>query len=100
MPMAKKRARGRPKLPMTLSSSQSEELQRWATRRKTAQGLALRARIVLSCAKGTTNLAVARDLHTTPQTEGWSFQPCGCSGPAHHAADGRALATAIPGAGQ
>jgi len=68
--MAKKRARGRPKLPMTLSSSQSEELQRWATRRKTAQGLALRARIVLSCAKGTTNLAVARDLHTTPQTVG------------------------------
>jgi transposase len=68
--MAKKRPRGRPKVPVTLSPTQRDDLQRWAARRTTAQGLALRARIVLSCAQGVTNLAVARQLRTTPQTVG------------------------------
>ena len=34
-------------------------MQGWASRRKTAQGLAQRARIVLMCADGKTNVAVA-----------------------------------------
>lgn len=38
------------------------------TRRKTAQALALRARIVLSCADGMENKAVAAKLRVTPQT--------------------------------
>ncbi|MGH7311059.1 MAG: IS630 family transposase [Candidatus Rokuibacteriota bacterium] len=68
--MANKRPRGRPKPPVVLRPAQQEELQRWAARRKTAQGLALRARIVLASAEGDTNLAVASQLHTTPQTVG------------------------------
>ncbi|MGR6924195.1 IS630 family transposase [[Actinomadura] parvosata] len=37
-------------------------LQGWASRRSTAQGLALRARIVLECARGDSNLAIAARL--------------------------------------
>jgi len=66
----KRRRRGRPTVPVKLSSVQRDELQRWAARRTTAQGLAMRARIVLSCAGGSTNVAVARQLRTTPQTVG------------------------------
>ena len=40
----------------------SGELENWAKRRRTAQGLALRARIVLSCADGGPNIAVAARL--------------------------------------
>ena len=68
--MATKRPRGRPKAPMILAPAQREELQRWAARRKTAQGLAKRALIVLSCGEGATNLAVAEQLGTTTQTVG------------------------------
>lgn len=68
--MAKKRRRGRPTVPVKLSASHRVDLQHWAARRKTAQGLAMRARIVLSCAEGSTNVAVATQLHTTPQTVG------------------------------
>jgi len=50
--MAKKRSRGCPKAPMILAAQQREELQRWAARRKTAQGLAKRASIILACAEG------------------------------------------------
>ena len=48
-----------------LSADQREELQRWLRRGKTSQALASRARIVLACAEGGSDLAVARDLGTT-----------------------------------
>jgi transposase len=48
--------------PLVLSDTERRILQGWATRRKTAQGLALRARIVLACAEGRSNVAVAARL--------------------------------------
>src|SRR5690349_23595018 len=48
--------------PLVLSEAERRTLQGWATRRKTAQGLALRARIVLACAEGRSNVAVAARL--------------------------------------
>src|SRR5437868_14106961 len=48
--------------PLGLSDAERRILQGWATRRKTAQGLALRARIVLACAEGRSNIAVAARL--------------------------------------
>ena len=45
-------------------------MQGWASRRKTAQGLAQRARIVLMCADGKTNVAVAAELRITRETVG------------------------------
>jgi methyl-accepting chemotaxis protein len=44
--------RGRPKAPLVLSESEREQLTALTMRRKTAQALALRARIVLACAEG------------------------------------------------
>ncbi len=66
--MAKKRGRGRPSAPVTLAPSERETLLRWSRRRKTAQGLSLRARIVLGCSEGQSNTFIARELRTTPQT--------------------------------
>src|SRR5204863_2199773 len=43
-------------------------LENWAKRRKTAQGLALRARIVLACAEGRSNTAVAARLRVNRGT--------------------------------
>src|SRR5471032_3334838 len=60
--------RGRPKAELVLSESEREQLQAWSRRRKTAQALALRSRIVLSCASGTSNKVVADTLDVTPQT--------------------------------
>jgi transposase len=52
-----------PKLvPLTLSESEVQTLQQWARRRKTAQALALRSRIVLACNEGDSNTAVAAAL--------------------------------------
>jgi transposase len=48
--------------PLVLSDAERRILRGWATRRKTAQGLALRARIVLACAEGRSNIAVAARL--------------------------------------
>jgi transposase len=48
--------------PLVLSDAGRHILQNWATRRKTAQGLALRARIVLACGEGRSNTAVAARL--------------------------------------
>ena len=45
--------------PLVLSVTERRALENWAKRRKTAQGLALRARIVLACAEGHSNTAVA-----------------------------------------
>lgn len=60
--------RGRPKAELVLSETEHEQLRAWTLRRKTAQALALRARIVLGCAQGQTNRDVAARLHTTAQT--------------------------------
>jgi transposase len=60
--------RGRPKAPLTLTDDERQTLQRWARRARTAQALALRAKIVLACAEGATNTAVAEQLGIWPQT--------------------------------
>ena len=60
--------RGRPKAKLVLSQSEREQLLALTMRRKTAQAMALRARIVLSCADGLENKAVAMQLRVTQQT--------------------------------
>jgi transposase len=60
--------RGRPKAPLVLTEDERRTLQRWARRARTAQALALRARIVLACAEGATNQQVAERLGIWPQT--------------------------------
>jgi transposase len=60
--------RGRPKAPLTLTDDERQTLERWSRRAKTAQALALRAKIVLACAEGATNKAVAEQLRVWPQT--------------------------------
>jgi transposase len=45
--------------PLVLSKDERRTLENWVKRRSTAQGLALRARIVLACAQGGSNVAVA-----------------------------------------
>ncbi len=63
--------RGRPKEPLVLSLEERLTLERLTNRRKTAQALALRARIILACAReGATNKAVAARLRVHPVTVG------------------------------
>jgi transposase-like protein len=54
--------------PVVLSEAERRTLENWAKRRKTAQGLALRARIVLACAEGRSNIAVAARLRVNRGT--------------------------------
>jgi len=61
---------GRPIAPLSLAVEERETLQRWARRPKSAQALAQRSRIVLECASGSANTAVARKLGVTHQTVG------------------------------
>jgi len=52
-----------PKLvPLNLTDDERRTLEAWSRRRKTAQALAERSRIVLACAEGGSNSAVAADL--------------------------------------
>ena len=51
-----------------LSEDERRTLENWEKRRSTAQGLALRARIVLACAQGGSNLAVAARLGVNRHT--------------------------------
>jgi transposase len=60
----------RPKAELVLSDDERTELTRLSRRRKTAQAIALRARIVLECAAGKTNTAVAEELGITNVTVG------------------------------
>jgi transposase len=60
--------RGRPKTQLVLTEAELEELTALTLRRKTAQALALRARIVLACAEGADNKLVASRQRVTPQT--------------------------------
>lgn len=61
---------GRPIPPLTLTPDERETLERWVRRPKTAQALAQRARIVLSCAEGKSNSVVAAELGPVKQTVG------------------------------
>jgi transposase len=56
---------GRRKADLVLTDPEREQLARWARRAKTSQVLALRARIVLACAEGRDNKAVAAELRTS-----------------------------------
>jgi DNA-binding NarL/FixJ family response regulator len=60
--------RGRPKPPLVLTDEERQTLERWSRRSKTGQALALRCKIVLACADGATNKAVAERLGIWPQT--------------------------------
>jgi len=61
---------GRPKAVLQLTDEERESLQRWARRPKSSQQLALRSRIVLACAEGHTNTAVAELLGINKVTVG------------------------------
>ena len=61
---------GRRLAELTLSDPERAELEGLAGRRKTAQALALRARIILSCAEGKENKEVAVSLNVHPMTAG------------------------------
>ncbi|MER5891153.1 IS630 family transposase [Streptomyces sp. NPDC001941] len=59
---------GRPKADLVLSETERDQLVRWARRARTAQYLALRARIVLRCADGGTNRQTAEELGVDAST--------------------------------
>lgn len=61
---------GRPIPALTLSREERETLEQWVRRPKTAQALAQRARIILLCASGKTNSAVAEKMQLTKQCVG------------------------------
>jgi len=61
---------GRQLEPLRLDETERAELQSLASRRSTAQALALRARIVLACAEGEQNKVVAARLAIDPDTVG------------------------------
>ena len=61
---------GRPLAPISVTDDQRSTLENWARRPKTAQALALRARIVLACAEGKPNGVVARQVRVRQQTVG------------------------------
>jgi transposase len=50
---------------VTLSDDEGEQLQAWARRPKSAQALAMRARIVLGCEGDSSNTQIARELGVT-----------------------------------
>src|SRR5215472_580196 len=54
--------------PLVLTGDERRTLENWVKRRSTGQGLALRARIVLACAQGGSNLAVAARLGVNRKT--------------------------------
>jgi transposase len=56
--------------PVVLTAEEHRRLRKWARRRNAGGGLALRARIVLRCARAHSNRQVARRLGVTVQTVG------------------------------
>ena len=63
---------GRRKAELVLAGDERAQLVRWARRAKTAQFLALRAKIMLRCAEGGTNRQAAADLGVDESTvERW-----------------------------
>ena len=61
---------GRPKKPLDVTDQERDKLEMWARRPKSSQRLALRSRIVLRCADGLTNQAVALKLGVSAATVG------------------------------
>jgi transposase len=61
---------GRPKKPLEITEEDRHKLRMIALRPKSAQAMAMRARIVLSCGQGMSNFEVARKLHITGATVG------------------------------
>ncbi len=61
---------GRPLPPLQLNNDEKETLERWSRRRKTAQALAFRARLILACAEGRINEEVATAFHVRGATVG------------------------------
>lgn len=61
---------GRPTPAIELSDTERDTLQRWARRHTSSQALALRSRIVLGCAEGLSNQAVAATERAHPSTVG------------------------------
>ena len=59
---------GRRKAELVLAEAERAQLTRWARRAKTAQYLAMRAKIVLACAEGDMNKQVAADLGVDEST--------------------------------
>ena len=62
--------RGRPIALLALDGAERETLEQWTRRPKTAQELALRARIVLACADGRSNTGMAAELRVCVDTVG------------------------------
>jgi transposase len=62
--------KGRPLTPLLLAVGDRAQLVSWSKRPKTAQALAMRARIVLLAAEGFSNTAIAGQLHTMQHTVG------------------------------
>ena len=60
----------RPTAPLVLTDDEKQALTTWASRPKSTQRLALRARIVLACARGIDNKAVAVELRICAATVG------------------------------
>src|SRR3954453_9420610 len=56
---------GRPTKPLEVANEDREKFGLIARRPKSAQAMAMRARIVLSCEEGMSNSEVARKLHIT-----------------------------------
>lgn len=63
-------SRGRPLAVLTVPEADRAVLERWTRRATSANALAMRARIVLACADGEANAAIATRLRLTPQTVG------------------------------
>ena len=61
---------GRPKKPLKITDVDRDKLTTMARRPKSAQAMAMRARIVLSCGEGMSNSEVARKLRITGATVG------------------------------
>ena len=61
---------------VVLSDQERLQLEAWARRPKSAQGLATRSRIVLACAEGGSNVAIAERLGLTRGTVAkWRTRP-------------------------
>jgi len=60
--------RGRPLIPLELATDEVTTLRNWERRPKSAQALALRARIILACADGLASTDVAAKVRVTNQT--------------------------------
>lgn len=60
--------RGPSAVSIELTEEERAQLESWARRRKSAQGLATRCRIVLACAEGQTNMGVAERLGVSRPT--------------------------------